>query len=106
MCSPLLVLAATLIVLLVARYLISRRARLLVGLGLVAWIIAVGIEFVQGSPDAHAWLAEALPISERFVDHFSRVIEEFFEMLGCSLLLTGILIDLLDRVERVEIELV
>jgi len=104
--SPLLVVTAVLIVLLVARYLKSFRARLLVSLGLVVWIIAIGVEFVQGLPGAHAWLADAIPLSRRFVDHFSRVIEEFFEMLGCSLLLTGFLTDLLVRVNRVEVKFV
>lgn len=104
--SPLLLVMAALIVLLVARYLSSPRARILVSLGLVLWILAVGVESIQGLPGAHAWLAEATPLSRPFVDHFSRVIEEFFEMLGCSLLLIGFLTDLLDRVDRMEIKII
>lgn len=81
--------------------------RLLVAAGIGLFVVAVGMDFCEGLPRNHAWnpytfLAQFPAVVEfattRFhrpaydmALHFSKSIEEFFEMLGNTLIWTAVL---------------
>ncbi len=83
------------------RELDERRARILVAVALACFVLAVGLDFVEGLNPAHRWNLYTL-LSDRFeleglatkgyrtpyqvLRHFSKSIEESLEMLGMTFL--------------------
>lgn len=65
------------------------RARILAAMACFA--IAVWMDYVEGTVDGFAWLIETFDWDEAAIQHFSRSIEEFIEMLGMTLFLVTFL---------------
>lgn len=75
-------------------------------LWLVCWVLAIGLDFVEGLKGVHTWIVSALDArAANTVWHFSRSLEEFLEMLGATLLLIGLLRHVQSAVERVTISI-
>ena len=60
------------------------RLLLLAGLGSLA--VAMGIDYVEGTPDGHEFFARLFAMDKKTVTHFAKAGEEFIEMLGITLL--------------------
>ena len=67
-------------------------------LGLAAYVVAIGLDFVEGIEDAGGErgvvfrdLGERLAMPEHKVSHLSKLVEEYLEMLGTSLIWYGFL---------------
>lgn len=61
------------------------RAWLLLGLG--CYVVAVGLDFLEGLPGGYLVVADALGAGLHAVRHFGKVVEEFLEMLGTTFFL-------------------
>ncbi len=70
----------------------DRKGRVLLFVAAGFMAIAVGLDFIEGLDDSHAWNAqvwirEAFDLSKYTVRHFAKSLEEFLEMVAISLLL-------------------
>ncbi|HED17990.1 MAG TPA: hypothetical protein ENI74_00605 [Gammaproteobacteria bacterium] len=70
----------------------DRKGRVLLLLAVGFMTIAVGLDFIEGLDDSHAWniqvgIREAFDLSKYTVRHFAKSLEEFLEMVAISLLL-------------------
>lgn len=54
--------------------------------GLICLIIAVGMDFFDGLSKSPEMIMKIIPLNKYTVIHFSRALEELFEMFGISLL--------------------
>jgi len=84
-----------LFVLLWSRREMTRRGWLQVLLGVVCFVAAVGIDFVEGMETPYDAITRRLLLHEDTIPHFSGVLEEFVEMFGTTLLLRAYLETLL-----------
>jgi predicted membrane protein len=73
-----------------------RRSRMLVAAGLLCFVVAVGIDFVEGMETPYDRLTVILALHEDTIPHFSGVIEETIENVGSTLLLCAFLGHLLE----------
>ena len=55
--------------------------------GLACFVVAVGLDFLEGLDTAHAAIAASVGASQRTVGHLLRALEEELEMLGTTALL-------------------
>jgi hypothetical protein len=69
------------------RELKNHTLRILFILGLGCYVVAVGLDFVEGLEGGYDFLTSALSISPRALRHFAKVFEEFLEMLGTTIFL-------------------
>lgn len=69
----------------------SNKTRLTLAAAMTCYAIAVGLDFIEGLPDGYSGVAEALGLTEKFTEHYGRVLEEFLEMFGTTLFLGGFL---------------
>lgn len=92
--APLLGSAVLVLVWLTWRVFSNRRAQLCILLGLGGYVLAVGMDFVEGLNDTHRRLAAAVGCSPHTLAHISKALEEVIEMAGTSLLLCGLLLHL------------
>lgn len=60
--------------------------RIRMAVALICFVIAVGLDFVEGLEAGYRWLT-AFGFDERDIRHFSKSLEEFLEMLGIAILL-------------------
>ena len=65
--------------------------RCLIPLGLACFVVAVGLDFVEGLDkhhpwNVHTWIRETYGLRKYTVRHFSKSIEESMEMVGTTLL--------------------
>ena len=65
--------------------------RLLLVVSLSCYAIAIGIDFIEGTKDGFNVLAKTLSLNVKGVSHFTRVLEEFLEMFGTTVLLVCLL---------------
>ena len=66
----------------------SWRLKALIGLAVGLFILAVGIDFVEGLENGFYFdVADFFSTSEEHALHFSKSIEEFFEMAGTTIFL-------------------
>ncbi len=89
---PLLAGAGLFMLIFLWRELRDRKGRLLLLLAVGFMVIAVGLDFIEGLDDSHAWniqtwIREAFDLSNYTVRHFGKSLEEFLEMVAISLLL-------------------
>ncbi len=89
---PLLAAAGLFMVVFLLREIRDRQGRLLLLLAPVFMAVAVGLDFIEGLDDEHAWniqvwIREAFGLSAYTVRHFAKSLEEFLEMVAISLLL-------------------
>lgn len=61
--------------------------RLKVAAGIGCFVVAVGMDFVEGLDDGYRWMVESFNWEAGTIRHFSKSIEEFVEMLGMSIFL-------------------
>ena len=101
---PLLAGAGLFMLIFLLRELHGRKGRLLLFLAAGFMAIAVGLDFIEGLDDshawnAHAWIREAFDLSKYTVRHFAKSLEEFLEMLAISLLLMLFIRHLIQEVD-------
>lgn len=70
------------------------RARIKLVTALGCFLIAIAIDFIEGLEPDHAfnlytYIKEHTSLSDDFVDHFAKSLEEFLEMFGMTLLLSA-----------------
>jgi hypothetical protein len=73
------------------RELKQRGPMLLIGLGLLMFVVSVGMDFIEGLEADHPWnlhsrIRSAYHLTRYDVRHFSKAIEEFLEMFGTTLI--------------------
>jgi hypothetical protein len=100
---PLLALAGLYMVFFLLREFEDRSSRVILILAVVIMATAVLLDFFEGLAhdhtwNLHSWIGARWSLSEYTVSHFSRSLEEFFEMLSISLLLTLFVRHLIDKV--------
>lgn len=66
------------------------RAALIAGLS--CYVVAVGLDFVEGLEGGYQGIMAALNCTEYQVSHISKVIEEFLEMVGTTLIWYGFIV--------------
>lgn len=69
----------------------TKEARLLYILALACYAFAVGYDFIEGLDGAFAQIAEFTGLYEKFISHFSRVIEEYLELVGTACFMSAFL---------------
>jgi hypothetical protein len=85
--------------------------RALAAAGIICFVAAVGLDFIEGMDKGHPWNLHTL-IEEKYelesytVRHFSKVIEEMLEMLGTTFFWTAFLMHLSRITRRIQIEVV
>ncbi len=87
----------------------TRRAswtRTLFTAGLACYIVAVGLDYLEGRVGAYDHVASFLGVPLESVSHYSRVVEEFFEDFGASLILVALLRHLLSTVGSIRLSVV
>ena len=89
---PLLVAAGLFMLFFLWREFHERGERLLLVTATGCMALAVGLDFIEGLDDGHAWnvqvwIREAYDLTKYTVRHFAKSLEEFLEMLAISLLL-------------------
>lgn len=89
---PLLAAAGLFMLLFLWREFHDRGDRLLLLTAAGCMALAVGLDFIEGLDDQHAWnvqvwIREAYDLTKYTVRHFAKSLEEFLEMLAMSLLL-------------------
>jgi hypothetical protein len=85
------------------RELRERTPRLLAMMGLGCFVMAVGLDHVEGTKEGYANVARFLSWSEPVVRHLGKVLEEFTEMFGTTMILAALLQRLLYGV-RLELD--
>jgi hypothetical protein len=65
------------------------RALLIIGLG--CFVVAVGLDYIEGLENGYDGVAERFDIDDDAVTHFAKALEEWIEMLGTTCLLIGFL---------------
>lgn len=73
------------------RELKTRNLRFLIFSALACYGIAVGLDFIEGLPEAYNNIGAAVGLSGKFVNHYGRVLEEFLELFGSTLFLVTFL---------------
>ncbi len=68
-----------------------REARLLYILALSCFGLAVGFDFIEGLDEAFEKISLVSGLAEKFVSHFSRVIEEYLELVGTACFMAAFL---------------
>jgi len=89
---PVLASAGLFMLIFLWRELRDRKGRVLLLLAVSLMVLAVGLDFIEGLDDSHAWnihvwIREAFDLSKYTVRHFGKSLEEFLEMVAISLLL-------------------
>jgi hypothetical protein len=89
---PLLAAAGLFMVVFLLREIHDRKGRVLLFLAPGFMATAVGLDFIEGLDDSHAWniqvwIREAFGLTKYTVRHFAKSLEEFLEMVAISLLL-------------------
>ncbi|GMQ88633.1 MAG: hypothetical protein BMS9Abin09_0062 [Gammaproteobacteria bacterium] len=89
---PLLAGAGLFMLIFLLRELRDRKEQVLLLLAVGFMAIAVGLDFIEGLDDSHAWniqvwIREVFDLSKYTVRHFAKSLEEFLEMVAISLLL-------------------
>ena len=89
---PLLAGAGLFMLIFLWRELRDRKGRALLLLAVGLMVLAVGLDFIEGLDDSHAWniqvwIREVFDLSNYTVRHFGKSLEEFLEMVAISLLL-------------------
>lgn len=79
----------------------AARARVAGAIGL--FVVAVGMDFVEGLDDGYAWLAGAAGWEADAIRHFSKSLEEFVEMVGMTLFLVTFIGHLATLAPRLEV---
>ncbi len=74
--------------------------------GLACYIVAVGLDYLEGCVGAYDHVASFLGVPLESVSHYSRVVEEFFEDFGASLILVALLRHLLFTVGSIRLSVV
>lgn len=69
----------------------ERKLRIWTIVGLSCFILATGLDFVEGLEEGYTWLVDTYSLNKRAVEHFSRALEEFLEMLGTTFFLISFL---------------
>jgi hypothetical protein len=101
---PLLAAAGLFMVIFLLREIRDRKGRLLLFLAPGFMATAVGLDFIEGLDDSHAWniqvwIREAFGLTKYTVRHFAKSLEEFLEMVAITLLLTLFLRHLIQTVD-------
>ncbi|MCB0321437.1 MAG: hypothetical protein KDD60_10975, partial [Bdellovibrionales bacterium] len=69
----------------------TRTLLLFVGCGFLCFIIAQGLDYLEGIHYSFPWIRDPLSLSKRTIRHFQKSIEECLEMIGMALLLFAFL---------------
>ena len=101
---PLLAAAGLFMLVFLLQEIRDRRGRLLLFLAPAFMAVAVGLDFIEGLDDEHAWnvqvwIREAFDLSAYTVRHFAKSLEEFLEMVAISLLLVLFVRHLIKKVD-------
>jgi hypothetical protein len=75
----------------------TRDLRVLLVLGLSCFVVAVGLDYVEGLEGGYDWLVERLESDDYTVSHFAKALEEWIEMFGTTCLLMGFLTHFMRR---------
>ena len=73
--------------------------RVLILVGLTCYVLAVGMDFVEGMDGAFKSMSDVLGMAKNSFSHLMKVTEEFIEMAGSTALLVGFLLHLLQRTD-------
>ncbi|MDC0357299.1 hypothetical protein OAO01_00655 [Oligoflexia bacterium] len=65
--------------------------RMLLVCGLGCYAVSQGLDFIEGLGDGYEYVEQLFAIKHSTARHFSKVIEEFLEMFGTTLLLVALL---------------
>jgi len=65
----------------------DRTLRLLLVLALGCYVVAIGLDFIEGLEKGTKFIAEAFSLCPELFSHFTKVFEEFLEMLGTTFFL-------------------
>jgi hypothetical protein len=65
--------------------------RVLLAVGLGCFVVAVGLDYVEGLDNGYDWLVERFDLDEYTVSHFAKALEEWIEMSGTTCLLIAVL---------------
>jgi hypothetical protein len=101
---PLLAAAGLFMLVFLLREIRDRKGRLLLFLAPGFMATAVGLDFIEGLDDSHAWniqvwIREAFGLTKYTVRHFAKSLEEFLEMVAITLLLMLFLRHLIQTVD-------
>lgn len=80
------------------------RARVAAAVGL--FVLAVAMDFVEGMDEGYRWLSAAAGWESETIRHFSKSLEEFFEMVGMSIFLVTFIGYLASIAPRLEVRFV
>lgn len=75
----------------------ARDLRVLLILGLGGFVVAVGLDYVEGLDGGYDRLIERFASDEYTVSHFAKALEEWIEMVGTTCLLMGFLTHLMRK---------
>ena len=81
------------------------RGRGLLSLGIFCFVLAIGIDYLEGLDTFFVTIGKPLNVSDYFIDHFCKLIEECLEMIGAVLIGGALLRHLLNSTSRVEVTL-
>jgi len=87
--GPVFVALGIFILVFLLRELKTRADLLIVGAALGCYVIAVGLDFLEGVEGGQDWLVATLDVRRYTVRHWLKVIEEALEMLGTTCFLVG-----------------
>jgi len=82
----------------------SDRLRLCAAIG--CFVVAVGMDFVEGLENGYAWLTTATGWEVDATRHFSKSLEELVEMIGMSLFLVAFIAQLARTAPRLDLRFV
>lgn len=104
--APFFGLAALLLLWIVYRELgVTRMAGWLVLTGLACYVVAVGLDFLDGYAQLHAQWAQDSGLDDPSLAHLLRALEEFLELAGTSLMAGGFTRFLLHRIPALHLDL-
>jgi hypothetical protein len=84
---------------------LERRERLLFFMGIACYVVALGLDHIEGRTGALVPLVPFLRMNIDTVQHLVQLVEELLEMLGTTLFLTSFLGKLVAGADRIELEL-
>lgn len=106
--GPFLIAIAAFILWFMLKELSPRRQQILFIIAIELYMIAVGIDFVEGlKPNPYyKGIADFFSTNTKHVKHMSKTLEEFIEMFGTTIILTVFLRKLFSLLQKVEITIV